>query len=187
MYTTLNIILDIKRFLEVGHTQNAGDSMHSTIETYCKHRNIYTPEHWGQMIMKARTNERGPYKVIHIQQEDIKEFSEIAKTFSWEKSGIAQIREFHVDPNDPKLAYARHNYNETPKVANIFRKSLHGKNFSINTIREHEVERLQDVELNPAYTEKLPLSKKKIDDFEKVLQKDWIPRLYHEYYSKLME
>ncbi|KAL7304613.1 hypothetical protein TKK_0002865 [Trichogramma kaykai] len=34
----------VHRFLEVGHTQSAGDSMHACIENYTKHKELYTQQ-----------------------------------------------------------------------------------------------------------------------------------------------
>ncbi|KAL7296129.1 hypothetical protein TKK_0010673 [Trichogramma kaykai] len=45
------VLHDVKithRFLEVGHTQSAGDSMHSTIESYTRHRDIFTQDGLNQ-------------------------------------------------------------------------------------------------------------------------------------------
>ena len=50
-------------FLEKGHTQNEGDSVHSVIEGATKRRNIYEPSQWYTLVALAKkANE--PYEVF---------------------------------------------------------------------------------------------------------------------------
>ncbi|KAF2894579.1 hypothetical protein ILUMI_11594 [Ignelater luminosus] len=47
LFAAMNYNITITRnFMEVGHTQNEGDSMHSTIERCAKHVSIYVPSQW---------------------------------------------------------------------------------------------------------------------------------------------
>ena len=41
-------------YLEAGHTQNEGDSMHAVIERASKHVNIYTPMQWYTLASSAK-------------------------------------------------------------------------------------------------------------------------------------
>lgn len=54
----------IHRFLEKGHTQNEGESVHSVIERTGEHRLIYTPEEWKLLIKWANTE--NPYDVRDV-------------------------------------------------------------------------------------------------------------------------
>lgn len=50
-----------RRFLEKGHTQNEGNSIHSVIERASKSKIIYTAEEWRLLARWAKNEE--PYKV----------------------------------------------------------------------------------------------------------------------------
>lgn len=60
-------------FLEVGHTQNEGDSMHALIENKSKGVTIYRPQDWYNLIQTAR---EGPkkYVVTEMSNEMILDF-----------------------------------------------------------------------------------------------------------------
>lgn len=54
------------RFLEKGHTQNEGDSIHSVIERASKSKIIYTPEEWRLLARWAKNEE--PYEVCNMTE-----------------------------------------------------------------------------------------------------------------------
>ena len=54
VYASAKLNIDIKySFLEVGHTQNEGDSVHATIERYSRGRKIFTQNEWSSIITNA--------------------------------------------------------------------------------------------------------------------------------------
>lgn len=63
------------RFLEVGHTQNSGDSMHSAIERVSKNQNVYTQKRWADLMQQAAIKK--PYIVPEVTQEEIYDFLNI--------------------------------------------------------------------------------------------------------------
>lgn len=79
------------RFLEVGHTHNPGDCMHSLIERNSKCVEIYTPGQWYQLIRNAAVKK--PYEVQEIQQEEIFDFHELASRLDWKKLEINKVRQ----------------------------------------------------------------------------------------------
>lgn len=55
LYASAKFNISIKHtFLEVGHTQNEGDSVYATIEKFAKNQKIYTPEDWIELIKRAK-------------------------------------------------------------------------------------------------------------------------------------
>lgn len=72
-------------YLEKGHTQSEGDSVHSVIEKAARSVPIYTPEQWYTLVRTAKRKK--PYKVIELDQESIIDLKDLEKktTINWEK------------------------------------------------------------------------------------------------------
>ena len=65
-------------YLEAGHTQNEGDSMHAVIERASKHVYVYTPMQWYTLASSAKKN-GSPYRVTEMagHMKDFKILSEL--------------------------------------------------------------------------------------------------------------
>lgn len=61
------------RFLEKGHTQNEGDSMHACIENAHKGKLIYVPSQWVTLIRCAKVTGK-PYTVFEVSNEEFLDF-----------------------------------------------------------------------------------------------------------------
>ncbi|XP_073956599.1 uncharacterized protein [Choristoneura fumiferana] len=57
------------RFLQKGHTQNEGDSVHSVIERTSQPKAIYTPDEW-RLLARWAKNEGEPYSVRNVTNND---------------------------------------------------------------------------------------------------------------------
>lgn len=79
------------RFLEVGHTHNSGDSMHSRIEAVSRNQDVYTQEQWLDFIKRAAIKK--PYKVTEIHQNDVFDFHKFCAYFNWKKVKVSTIKE----------------------------------------------------------------------------------------------
>uniref|UniRef100_A0ABD2W2F8 DUF7869 domain-containing protein n=1 Tax=Trichogramma kaykai TaxID=54128 RepID=A0ABD2W2F8_9HYME len=77
-FAVLHNVKIIHRFLEVGQTQSAGDSMHANIESYTKQKEIFTQEQWGK-AMQASCHKK-PYVVNHVAQKEIIDFTKLSDT-----------------------------------------------------------------------------------------------------------
>lgn len=75
----------VHRFLEKGHTQNVGDSVHSVIERAGEHKVVYTPEEWKLLIRWAKTTDK-PYQVRDITQDNVIDFKMLLSSKNWEKN-----------------------------------------------------------------------------------------------------
>ncbi|CAG9763461.1 unnamed protein product [Ceutorhynchus assimilis] len=62
-------------FMEVGHTQNEGDSMHSAIERCARRIPIYTPGQWATIARTACVKKR--YFVNELNQTDFFDFKDL--------------------------------------------------------------------------------------------------------------
>ncbi|CAH0399478.1 unnamed protein product [Chilo suppressalis] len=97
-------------FLEVGHTQNEGDSVHALIEKTVKNKLIYTPFEWYCLVRWAKQTGK-PYVVEELQFTNFFNYKALLKG-NWVKSTNGdkvqwnKIREVLIKPEDPyKLFY----------------------------------------------------------------------------------
>ena len=76
-------------FLEVGHTQNENDSVHSVIARAAKRIPVYTPSQWATVAQGARRNKR-PYSVKEMSAQDFFDFKAISnrvKNLDYDEAG----------------------------------------------------------------------------------------------------
>lgn len=105
------------RFLEKGHTQNEGDSVHALIERVSKSRIIYTPDEWRALVRWAKTD-NNPYKVKNMQQNCFFDFKHQVTNKLWNKNSKNekiqwnQIKEVRVNKNETNKLYYKYDHNE---------------------------------------------------------------------------
>lgn len=158
------------RFLEVGHTQCPGDSMHACIENYAKKRNVYTQSQWAE-IMKDCTVEK-KYKVLEREQESILNYEGLAENFKWDSVGVSKIRELKIIPKTTNV-YVKYDLSHDSEAIPILKK-----NVSISQIKKFQLFR--------AYNSLIALNLKKKQDFKKMLDKQLIPQIHHQVYNNLL-
>lgn len=102
-------------FLEKGHTQNEGDSMHASIENAKKGKTMYVPADWISLVMSAKINGE-PYRVQIVANEEFLNFKPLVENddFNWkiqtnkEKVLWSQIKEIsssYIKPFQFELKY----------------------------------------------------------------------------------
>lgn len=94
MFVKAAIDLEINvthRFLEVGHTQNDGDSMHARIEEYCRKKSVYTQQQWCRFMKESKVDNQ--YIVNEKLQSEIFDFQDLSRNFNWRSVKIASVRE----------------------------------------------------------------------------------------------
>lgn len=111
------------KFLEKGHTQNEGDSMHATIEKEKKRVSksgpIYIPAQWATIIKSAKKTGK-PYNVSEICTQDIYDLkllcTEIGKNFvkNTEKEKVVwnNLRIIRVEKTQPNLIFYKSSYTQ---------------------------------------------------------------------------
>lgn len=90
LYVTMKYKVNIThRFLERGHTQNEGDSIHACIERASKGKELFIPEDWYQLIENAK-KEGKKYKVERMTQNLILDFKPLVDDNLWKKDSKGQ-------------------------------------------------------------------------------------------------
>ncbi|KAJ8685237.1 hypothetical protein QAD02_021030 [Eretmocerus hayati] len=72
-------------FLEPGHTQNEGDSVHATIEKYAWRKMIFTQGGWCDIIRCAKVNDP-KYQVIEMTYDSFISFKDLADKQYWKRT-----------------------------------------------------------------------------------------------------
>lgn len=163
-------------FLEKGHTQNEGDSVHSLIEKSARHKIIYTPSEWKFLVRWAKVED--PYEVVEMTSDDILNYSNLISadtTKKWEKNSQNQkikwrnIRVVCVEASHPNILLYKYDYDDEFQklVQPVTRRSA--ANFN----------------LKKCYSGPLSISKDKYKDLMKLCQTGIIPKSHHNFYNGL--
>ena len=97
--TTLNVSRISHYYLERGHTENEGDSMHATIERAARHANIFAPMQWYTVVATAKRTGNA-YEVIEMDghMKDFKLMSDYylaPKSVHWSQIKCLQVDKAH--------------------------------------------------------------------------------------------
>lgn len=185
--TIPNLLSITHKFLIKGHTQNEGDSVHSTIEKQIKLSlkagPIYTPAHYAQIIRDSK--KKAPfYNVLELCHKDFLDFknftSHIGNNFNTNDEGevisfsdikVLKVYKHKLGSFDYKLSYAE-------------------KSFKTITLRRRKSRNdldptIDDLVLKPAYKKPCGISDKKKQDLMKLFKKSHIPNAYYPFYQNL--
>lgn len=163
------------RFLQKGHTQNEGDSVHSVIERASQTKTIFTPHEWRLLVRWAK-NEGEPYVVRNVTQNDVFDFKCLVNNKIWmkdikgKKINWSNIREVHADGSDPNKLF--------------FKYDLTQSDYNILVIRGNTRNSVQ-TELKPAYSEPILVPAAKYKDLMDMCRSEVIPLEYHPYFNSL--
>lgn len=133
-------------FLEVGHTQNKGDSMHARIENHTKNRSIFTQQEWARQISQATVKEPF-YQVKEVKQEEIYNFDSLSEFFNWSKAKISTVWEFHVTPGNDTIDFKTNFFDKLQSI------KILKKNKNLKDVINHPI--------MAAYNKLIPLNKTK--------------------------
>lgn len=158
-YLTQKYAIQIQHtFLEKGHTQSEGDSVHSVIEKAARNIPVYTPDQWYTLV---RTSKRkNPYVVVEMSQENIFDLKKLQQltSINWEKNETNdkiywnQLKIVQTNPQYPNIIFYKESYSEEDpfKRIPILNKGRRSLQFQ-----------MKDVHLLQLYKELIPLTKKK--------------------------
>lgn len=161
------------RFLEKGHTQNEGDSVHSVIERAREHKIINTPEEWKLLIRWAKSE--NPYKVRDLKREQVYDFKELLKKRNWakntqnEKIMWTKIREFIIEESQPNKLHYKYSL-EDDSMTLIIRKQT--RNIITETLKN-------------TYSGPIDITNDKYKDIISLCETGIIPEKYHPYFRAL--
>lgn len=188
LYAAKQFNLNIKHtFLEVGHTQNEGDSIHATIERASKYKNIYTPSEWSSLIRWAKSK-GSPYNVIDVAQNMIYDFKKMQTNthFNWTKNSEgrkilwSKLKQIRVSRDESYVLYYKYDLSEDAIENHI--KIL---DQPVRT-RRRIAARPADIPLQLCYNQLLPIQLSKKKDLLDLCRKNIIPPVYHSYYENLV-
>lgn len=180
----LNVKSITHKYLIVGHTQNEGDSVHSTIERektrILKNGSIFVPSQWVSVIQCAR-KKGTPYQVHELDYTDIVDLKNLlpqyGKNFTFNTDGDRvvwnEIKKIFMQVSSQHLIFYHDSYepNSTMKIIDVRQK-----------VRGMPVTELQ---LRKKYHQRPKISHLKKRDLVALCDSNVIPRVYREYYCNL--
>ncbi|KAL0840950.1 hypothetical protein ABMA28_014743 [Loxostege sticticalis] len=171
-------------FLERGHTQNEGDSVHALIERFAKNKMIYAPDDWYNMIRWCK-QDGNPYRVVQMQSDEFIDFKKFlcgpnwVKNMKGEKMFWSQIRQLLVLPNETDRIYYKTDFcsHEYDCIVLYTPRQLR---------RRKGTEERCENSLPKAYLEKFAVPKSKLQDLKYLCERQIIPQKYHSFYDGLV-
>ena len=166
------------RFLEKGHTQNEGDSVHALIEREAEKKTIYTPDEWRLLVRWAKCTGE-PYEVRNMTRNIFFDIKPHVNNKVWSKNteGVKVswncVREVFVDKLEPNKLFYKCG------LTDIEYKTV---TISSNT-RRNAVSILPTLEV--AYKTPLNLSKDKHKDLISLVNLGIIPSQYADFFRSL--
>lgn len=162
------------RFLEKGHTQNEGDSVHSVIERAAERKIIYTPEEWKLLVRWAKVT-GDSYEVIDVDRSLIYDFKDQLKNKNWVKNTDnnkvvwTNIKEVCVDGTQSNKIHYKYALSDDSMTL-ILRKETRNYNIPM---------------LCKAYEAPIPISHDKYKDLKSLCDSGIIPNKYHNFFESL--
>lgn len=165
------------RFLEKGHTQNEGDSVHALIERKAENKIIYTPDEWRLLVRWAKSSGE-PYVVRNMSQENFFDFKSHVVDKAWSKNieghkvAWNNIREVMVNKSIPNQLLYKYDLNDANYGTVVVRSNTRRTNTTLPT-------------LEVVYKAPIGLSKDKKRDLISMCTSGVIGAQYHDYFEAL--
>lgn len=163
------------RWLVKGHTQMECDNVHARIEKKTKKLDIYTPSQWYGSIRTAKVK-KPQYIVKEVNKDiDILTFRPLDEYFSWNKVPIMKLRSLTVDFNDPQNVSCQNECDGPVTKYSILKRKV-GRPVNWATLK-----------INKAYSGKLPLKAKLVEDLKWFIKKGFIPDAHLDFFRYVIE
>lgn len=189
MYLYAIAKIDIKsithKFLTVGHTQNEGDAMHSTIERQKKKvlrtGPIYVPAQWP-VIIRCAKKEGHPYNVREMSTEEFYDFKDLnlkmGKNFTKNKRDKKvvwnDIQAIKVDKNYPGSFFYKTEFDDDFEEVSIKGTTRRSASLEMN------------LDLKKAYTKPPAISHKTKQHLLELCNKNLIKPIHHKFFKDLV-
>lgn len=166
------------RFMEKGHTQNEGDSVHALIERESERRIIYDPDEWFCLVRWAKT-EGIPYNVREMTSREFYNFKDLLTNRNWvkdernEKVKWTQIREVRVVGKIFDRIEYKYDFDDEPKTLVVLRST------------KRNTQRHNDFKISQAYESPVLIPIAKYKDLNDMCRSGVIPQKYHSFYTNL--
>lgn len=185
MHASRTLNLDIvHRFLQTGHTQNEGDSMHACIEKNLKNKIVYTPDQLYEIIMNAKVHKK--FVMTEMSQNVFYDFKSLAilnknwlKDTRGEKIYFLKLKEVKITAETPDKLFYKYDFEQPDYFV------LDTKNYSSSRTRKNKTTR-SDPELKTAYDQLLPVSSALYKDLKSLCDSNAIPLHYQGFYRNLV-
>ena len=171
-------------FLERGHTENAADEVHSTIER-AKNVSIFHPSEWAVLIRNIETKslEMKVRKMNHEMFLDTMEYSKAFPNYYKNKDGEKvmnwmKVKILIVKKAEPYKIFFKMNSNDDD-FSCIYMLQRGGKR---KISRDHSVIPSQ---MKKAYSKRHPISEEKFEDLKWMCDSMIVPEEYHDFYKNL--
>lgn len=175
----------IHRFLQTGHTQNEGDSMHACIEKNMKNKTVYTPDQLYEIIMNAKIQNK--FIINEMSQADFYNFkSQVTSNKNWlhdtngNKVLFSKIKEVKACPEIPNKLFFKYDFENNDYLV------LDTTNRTSSRTRKTNVCSENSNELLRAYNNYLPISSALYKDLINLCNTNAIPLHYQGFYRNLV-
>ena len=177
--TLKNITSITHNYLEVGHTQNENDAVHSTIERVSRRACLYTPQQWSAVI--ATASSKKSYNVTEMEMKDFYDFkttSNYVRNFETDEDGERirwnKLRSMKFDSQNPDMMHIKYNFDEDASCVNLMKAPRMTRQAA------HDYPKL-----NHLYSTPVPLSSAKYKDLMTLCRKKLIPESHHAFFKAL--
>ncbi|KAL4707280.1 hypothetical protein ACJJTC_019818 [Scirpophaga incertulas] len=172
------------KYFIVGHTQNEGDSVHSTIEQeksrILRNGSVFVPSQWRSIIQCAK-KKGNPYHVHDIDFTDIIDLKELLKQFG--KNFSLNTDGDRVVWNNIKKMYMQHTNPYIVFYLDTYLPNSTMKSFDVR--HKMRSPAILEMTLTNKFRTRPPISDLKKKDLISLCQSKVIPRVYWDYYENL--
>ena len=166
------------KYLEKGHTQTEGDSMHSAVESASKKVPVYTTGQWATIVRSAR--QKKPYIVTEMTLKDFSNFKQLStniknfeKTTEGHKVSWNSIKILKLDAKTPNKFQYQTDYEGHQFEVDLFQST------------RHAIPNAKTLRLQQLRSENPPITKAKYLDLVSLCQANIVPRAHHPFYILL--
>lgn len=172
------------KYLEKGHTQNEGDSMHSRIEKCRKHKTIFTPAQYYSLIRNSKVS--GSSYIVHeVEQKDIFNFQKVADSFFFAKNiknepfWTSKLREVYISKDEPNKLNYKYEFGDNFQEVILY--------FDENVLKRRGRKRkaIDRDNVDQLHNESIAISDQKYQDLMFLCKNNYIPGLYHQFFENL--
>lgn len=188
MYIYVSRVFNVEvthRFLQTGHTQNEGDSMHACIEKNMKNKTLYSPDQLYEVIMNSKVQNK--FVIKEMTQNDFYNLkSQVMTSKNWsqdtngQKVYFSKIKEVKTRPDASNILLFKYDLESNEYLV------LDTTNRSTRTRKTNNVNVVGFDELPLAYAQLLPISNALFKDLINLCDTNAIPLHYQTFYRNLL-
>ncbi|KAK7600988.1 hypothetical protein V9T40_008429 [Parthenolecanium corni] len=167
------------KYLITGHTQNEGDSVHSTIEKQIKRSlrsgPIYVPSQYAELIKSAK-KKGNPYIVHELSHSDFFTIKQMTTNLGLKLDliKISSVKAWRIEKSCPEIFQFKTSYTQTSyERLDVTKKTKSRKPKELP-------------ELYPLYSNSIPIKPNKKSDLLSLTANNHIPKIYSSFFESLV-